>query len=230
MTNPSFMRHAAFFGPEDQQVPICIIGVGAAGSYVGLMLAKMGCTKFKIWDADIVESHNLPNQAYDAEHIGLSKVEAFTKVLKRFNPDVQIEAHPTFFESKNDADALEGIVILTVDTMHARKDIGNILSANWRIKQVFETRLGFDFGEVNCLEPFDLERINAWHAGMKSDDEVPDGPCNQRICPDLVNVVASYISRQVCGMLSAERRQVQYIPKNKVVFELNDDHLSTWQI
>ena len=44
--------------------PIHIIGCGATGSWVALMLAKMGISNITCWDFDKVEEHNLPNQFF----------------------------------------------------------------------------------------------------------------------------------------------------------------------
>ncbi len=45
-------------------VPVSILGCGASGSALGLQLAKLGVPMLGLWDADIVEEHNLSNQYY----------------------------------------------------------------------------------------------------------------------------------------------------------------------
>lgn len=75
-TAVSFLRHAGWVGPEDLNDTLTIIGCGAVGSNLALIAAKMGFHEFDLWDADIVEPHNLANQAYDVEHIGMKKVAA----------------------------------------------------------------------------------------------------------------------------------------------------------
>ena len=49
MSSVSFLRHAAWFSPEDATEPLNIIGVGATGSYIGLYAARMGFHNFRIW-------------------------------------------------------------------------------------------------------------------------------------------------------------------------------------
>ena len=90
----SFLRHASFFGPEDSgNSTLNIIGVGATGSWVGMLAARMGWHNFQVWDLDIVESHNLPNQIYNLKDIGSKKVDAFEKHIKRFNPSAKVIKH-----------------------------------------------------------------------------------------------------------------------------------------
>lgn len=200
-----------------------IIGVGATGSNIALLAAKMGFTHFKIWDPDIVESHNLPNQTYDSEHVGQPKVAALTEVLKRFNPGIKVESIQDYFTTENHKKDLEGILIVTVDTMSARKDILESMKFNWRLKAIFETRLGFSHGEAWYLHPMDLEKIELWESTLKNDDEIDDGPCNMQMCSTLVYPVVGYVVHMACKILSAEEKQEVWTPLMRKTFMLEDD-------
>ena len=98
MATVSFLRHAGWFGPEDAKA-LNIIGVGATGSWIGLLAAKMGFHKFQVWDGDIVEDHNLPNQIYELKDVNEPKVTAFQRILKEFNPSIEVITHNTFFKT-----------------------------------------------------------------------------------------------------------------------------------
>lgn len=215
MAEVSFLRHAGWFGPEDA-AQLNIIGVGATGSYIGLIAAKMGFHKFQIWDKDIVETHNLPNQIYDICHIGKSKVDAFEEVLTRFNPCIEVIKHNKFFTTEEDKDLLSGPVVLTVDTMSARKDIYDSFKLNWKIKNVYETRLGFDYGELNIIDTLNTNQLTEWASTLRDDSDIPDGPCNLRICTTLVSLVASYTVHCLCNNLSREPKPLQ----KKTMFSL----------
>lgn len=215
MTQVSFMRHAGWFGPEDAKT-LNIIGVGATGSYIGLVAAKMGFHHFRIWDGDIVETHNLANQIYDVCHVGQPKVDAFEEVLKRFNPQIKVEKYNKFFTSEEDKAKLEGPLVLTVDTMSARKDIYDSFKLNWRIKNVYETRLGFDYGELNIVDTLNTGQTEDWLSSLRDDKDIPDGPCNLRICTTLVTLIASYTVHCICNDLSREPKPL----KNKTMFNL----------
>ena len=43
---------------------VTLIGLGSIGSVTGLYLAKMGVCNLTCFDADIVDIHNVSNQAY----------------------------------------------------------------------------------------------------------------------------------------------------------------------
>lgn len=221
-TRVSFQRHNGFVSPECLPDTINIIGVGATGSNVALAAAKMGFTRFRIWDHDIVEAHNLPNQAYDLCHVGMPKVEALKEVLQRFNPEIKVEANQHFFTAADHGDDLEGPMILTVDTMAARKEITNCFEGNILIDTVMESRLGFDHGTVNIIDCTDEKDIVEWNNSLLDDSEVPEGPCGLRICTTMVGVVANFMVHQLCQKYSALKNNRVWHPRKKTVFAFSN--------
>jgi hypothetical protein len=220
MPEVSFLRHAGWFGPEDAGLPLNIIGVGATGSHIGLIAARMGFHKFRVWDPDIVEDHNLPNQIYDVEHINKQKVDAFEDVLTRFNPRIRVEKHNYYF-NKEHKEELSGPLVLTVDTMKARKEIYHAFRINWKVKSVFETRVGFDYAELNVIDNMNTKETDLWFNCLKNDDEIPEGPCNLRICTTLVAMVAAHTVHTICNMLSSNRREESWDYSSKTIFNLS---------
>ncbi len=220
MSEPSFLRAAGWVSSEILPDPVCVIGVGATGSHIALLAAKMGFTRFKIWDADVVEDHNLPNQTYDTHHIGWKKVDALEDVLKRFNPAIQVEKHPYFFKAEH-KDLLDGPLILTVDTMAARKEIAGCFEGNPMVQKVFETRLGFDLGELNIVDNMNMDECRNFKASLIDDNLIPDGPCNLRICTTLVCLVAAYAVHNLCAMYVAGAAEKVWERKKKTVFNLS---------
>lgn len=220
MNQVSFLRHAGWFGPEDANQPLNIIGVGATGSNIGLIAARMGFHKFRVWDPDIVETHNLPNQIYDVEHVGQRKVDAFENVLTRFNPRISVEKSDTYFTSENKGD-LHGPLVLTVDTMKARKEIYHAFRLNWKVKNVFETRVGFDYAELNVIENMNINRTDSWFNCLLSDEDIPEGPCNLRICTTLVTIIAAQTVHTICNMLSSSKREEAWEYSPKTIFNLS---------
>lgn len=216
----SFLRASGWFGPEDAS-PLTIVGVGATGSHIALLAAKMGFHDFTIFDPDIVESHNLPNQAYDIEHIGMPKVEALKQVLQRFNPDIKVNTYNCYFD-RSHKKLLAGSLILTVDTMSARKEALSTFEGNWKVQNVFETRLGFSHGELNIISNMDLVETQEWFSTLSNDEDIPEGPCNQRICTTLVNMIASYTVHCICAMRNSKRSNTQWSYSKKTVFDLSE--------
>jgi hypothetical protein len=220
-TNVSFLRHGAFFGPEDSQDKIFnIIGVGATGSWVGLMAAKMGWQHFRVWDADIVESHNLPNQIYDIGQVGMFKVDAFKQKLEQFNPNVTVETNNCFFESETHSMELEDYVFVAVDSLSARKDIFQGLEDHLLVEYAFESRMGFEHAEINIINPSYSSQIKEYLATLKTDEEVQESACNARIITTLTCIVSSTIVHTLCALSAQERHGESYTPPRKQVFSL----------
>lgn len=224
----SFLRHAGWFGPEKAGNNVLnIIGVGATGSHIGYMAAKMGWHNFRIWDADLVESHNLPNQIYELEDIGTKKVDAFERMLKAFNPKIKVEKHDYFFNSEEHKELLSGPLVLTVDTMSARKDIFKAFSLNWKVNKVFETRLGFDYGELNIIDNMNFDSLSEWESMLFSDEDAQEAPCNLRICTTLVALISSYTVHKICHLMTEE----EFVYDNKTMFNFNNNNnLKTYSI
>ena len=219
---PSFLRHAAFFGPEDcNNLTLNIIGVGATGSWVGLLAAKMGWHNFRVWDLDLVESHNLPNQIYSPKHVGMKKVDAFEEVLKDFNPQINIEKYDCFFESKLHANLLDDYVFVAVDSLFARKDIVSCCKNNIMINQIFETQMGFKHATINILDPCAATRLDSYLNLLKNDDEVGESACNERIITTLTSIVSSNVVHLLSALASKDRTKDTFEVPNKIIFNLN---------
>lgn len=226
----SFERHNAFVGPSDLKETLVIIGVGATGSNLALMAAKMGFTNFVVYDHDRVEEHNLPNQAYDIKHVGMLKVDALKDVLLRFNPRINIQTHARYFTNKEDGDDVEGILIVAVDSMKARADILECFDGNPLISLVVESRLGFDFGQVSIIDPLDDRDITNFRNSLRDDSEVPEGPCGLRICTTTVNFIASYMVHQICQAKNHAKRGVDWQPKKKMAMNWVPQGVQTFLI
>lgn len=88
---------------------VMIVGVGALGSHVAEMLARMGIGKLTIIDMDIVELSNLHRQTLyneqDAEQV-LPKVVALERHLQRINSSVTVESYDCELTTTN----IEGIL------------------------------------------------------------------------------------------------------------------------
>jgi molybdopterin/thiamine biosynthesis adenylyltransferase len=224
----SFLRHSAFFGPEDaNQYVLNIIGVGATGSWIAMLAARMGWHKFRVWDLDIVESHNLPNQIYTHDDIGKKKVIALKEQLLRFNPEIEIETHDYFFESDKHKELLQGPVIITVDSLSARKDIAEAIKGNWNVLHAFETRMGFTHAEINYLNCLDVTAVESFQNLLKSDSEVTEAACNERIITTLTCQVASTVVHYLCALVTKERNKNEVQIKNKTIFT-NTPNLSVF--
>lgn len=195
---PQFLRAGGWCGPELLTDTLIIIGCGAIGSNVAMIAAKMGWSKFDLWDNDVVEAHNPPNQAYLPRQSGLPKVEALAAVLKDFNPNISVACHNTLFDNSTQYELnAEGPLVIATDSMSSRKEIIEIVGLDYRIPRIHEVRLGFDYGEVHTFDNTKPEEISNWKTTLRDDSEIPDGPCNLKICIDLVLITSAFCARQL---------------------------------
>ena len=112
----SYARQEGIIAPDVlSRAKISIIGVGSAGSFITLALAKLGVRSIEVFDNDIVSDTNIPAQFYRIKDIGKPKVVALQELVKEFE-DVDIVAHNERYNGQE----LGGIVISAVDSLSAR--------------------------------------------------------------------------------------------------------------
>ena len=70
---------------------ITIVGAGALGGQMALMLAASGVGTLQVFDDDLVEVSNLHRQTHFSSHdIGVKKVEALKARIQAVNPDIEL--------------------------------------------------------------------------------------------------------------------------------------------
>lgn len=177
MIDPS--RHQSIFNPEkfgDRRVDI--IGAGATGSRIALSLAKLGITNICLWDADIVEEHNLANQVYVQSDIGKLKVEALHDLILQ-STGVSVTMNKQMVEQP---EQFGDVVFLLVDSMAARKQIWKqSLKLRINVKLMIETRMGPESGRVYAINPISPKDIKGWEGTLYSDEESTDSMCGASI-------------------------------------------------
>ena len=211
----SFLRGTGFFGPEDANSRITIIGCGATGSFVAEHLARMGCHQLRLFDFDKVENHNVQNQAYRQSDIGSYKVDALKRNLLAFNDQIDIITHQEAFISAEHKHLVSGPLVVTTDTMSSRKDIYKTFHLNLDIPIVIETRLGFQHAMINIINPTNLGHLLKWKENLQSDDEIEEGACNERNIVTLVITVAAIVTQHICANFTKDKRRESALPHPK---------------
>lgn len=135
----STIKQGDYFQPmDDLRHPIHIIGVGAIGSTIATMLARMGVQELHYYDIDIVEMKNVCNQEYNDMQVGKTKVEALTYNLININPDIKVHPHS---EGWRPGTRLSGYVFLCVDNIDLRRQIVEENKNNPYIQAFFDFRM-----------------------------------------------------------------------------------------
>lgn len=185
-----FWRQRDLFSPDDfGEKQVHIVGAGATGSFVAFLLAKMGVTNIHVWDFDIIEDHNLPNQMYRIDDIGKPKVEALGEVIEAFT-GIKITPHNEVVTKDTE---LNGIVFLLVDSMEVRKEIWDgAIKYNLGIELMVETRLAISTGMIYSINPCLPDEIAFWESNWYPDKEAEESACSNRAISPTVSLIASY--------------------------------------
>lgn len=104
---------------------ITVIGVGAIGRQVAIMLAAMGVSWLQLWDFDAVEVVNLAPQGYFPADLGRPKVDATAALLRQINPALQI--HPMLERFRRSTKECGNVVFACVDSIETRQLIWETL-------------------------------------------------------------------------------------------------------
>jgi len=177
----SLAKSYEYFKPESCRERIHIIGCGSVGSTVAELLVRFGLTKLALYDFDTVEPHNLANQMFRQEHIGMLKVHALAKMLAEINPEIKrtVKVEPDGYKDQR----LSGYVFLCVDNIDLRREIATANRNNPHIKAMFDfrTRLtdaqhyAADWGDMKMVGNF-LRSMDFTHEEATA--ETPVSACN----------------------------------------------------
>lgn len=201
MITPDYWRQLDLVTPEDLNLPITIAGAGGIGSPTALALAKMGCSRLTVYDPDIVEPHNLPNQFYRLEDAARPKVEALRDVIRAFT-GFEIVAIPEAVSEQR----LQGLVISGVDSMAARRAIWNgAIRYRSHVELYIDARMGAEVCRIYSIRPADPDDVRAYELSLYDDAHATEDPCTAQAIIYNVFAIAGLIANQVKKHAKAER-------------------------
>ena len=134
---------------EALETPISLIGCGGIGSFTALALAKMGCGQLTVFDDDLVEEQNIPNQLYRLSDVGHLKVERLADIISAFT-GIAIQARPERVQNQR----LQGIVVCSVDSMEARRKIWDrSIRFKASVAAYIDARMGAEVSRIYTVLP-----------------------------------------------------------------------------
>jgi len=195
-----------YFDPKTDGDVVHVIGVGATGSFVVPLLARMGLAEIHVYDGDVIEAKNIQNQNYSVKDVGRPKVEALTE---RVNYDVGSDVvipHNIMVETVHeDMVRLDDpfTVFLLTDSVESRLNIADNLEHEGMLQRVIETRLAIGHIEIHTFDPVVDENgyYVKWQEGLKKVSEQPDDEFTEvSACgsPLAVGHVASTLASLAC--------------------------------
>lgn len=179
-----------YFDPLNQlDAPITIIGIGAMGSRLAELLARLGVPKIHIWDMDIVEDKNIANQVYFHHQIGIKKTDALEEILKDINPSIKVVKH-----DKYTSEALSGYIFLAVDSIETRYNIAKANEMNTNIKAMFDTRMRLEDAQSYGANWKDEEQKKVFIASMSFTDKEAAEATPVSACGTTLSVASTVVS------------------------------------
>ena len=121
-------KHLEFFNPLEIEDDIHIIGLGAIGSNLALMLTRLGCNNIHLYDFDTVEEINLANQNYYEDQIKRDKTLATLQNMLQINSKITFELHNKGWNPETCN--LSGYVFLCLDNIDTRRAVVEICKNN----------------------------------------------------------------------------------------------------
>lgn len=138
---------------------VTVIGVGATGSNLVSLLASCGFEDITVYDFDVIESHNIANQWFRQDQIGLLKVEALYKNIDVYHGRRIIARN----EKAQEGQPMGRIVFLLTDSMTSRKMIGeNLVKDNAEVEILIETRMGAELMQLYVADKTQPEAYEQW--------------------------------------------------------------------
>jgi adenylyltransferase/sulfurtransferase len=120
-----YLRSAALVDRERINAqPLVIVGVGAIGSHLAEMLAKLGVQRLTLIDPDEVDTVNLGVQGFAEADIGKPKVMAVAERIAAIDSRVQVSPIPARFEDieRGEDGVPDGAAVFSaVDSMPVRR-------------------------------------------------------------------------------------------------------------
>jgi len=178
----NLMRQFEVFQPEKHKdTSIMVIGAGTIGSNIVNQMVRVGLEDISVYDHDIVEEHNVPNQLYGIRDVGKKKISALADIISR-DTDVDIDPQDYKIDKETILIPYPEIIILAIDTMSGRKEIWNShIKNNENIKFMIETRMGAYSGRVYSIDPSNENHIKKWEETLCDDDEAEVSACGASI-------------------------------------------------
>ena len=191
-----YSKQSEVFVPQNFTHDVHVVGCGATGSWVAMLLAKLGVQNVHLHDFDKVEEHNIPNQLFQYKQIGELKVHGMMENIMEYSL-VAPECH---HGAVTGATPLTGVVFVLTDTMHSRTDIyKKALKNNIQVPLFIETRMGTEGGRIYTVDPCNKKQTKGYAATLYTDEQASVSACG--VSQSLAPTAAMIASMAVWQML-----------------------------
>lgn len=177
---PHLVRQSTLIPRDKLEVPVTIIGAGAIGSWVTLLLAKMGVEKLTVFDPDVVAIENVSCQLYGPDDLEKPKVIALKQLVGRMTA-ARTDTFNHRPEKWTPDPATRGIVICAVDCMETRKAIfEEIVKSHFQVKYFIDTRMGAESAMMYVVNPHNIKDKETYLKSLYSNEDAVQEPCTAK--------------------------------------------------
>ena len=190
---------------QDSLSSVCIIGAGGIGSFVIQSLTMMGWGEISVWDADVMENHNVSSTAYPLSLIGRKKGEA-AMVLHSLYAD-KSQSMTSYNRHYSPTDKAHPRTIICTDNMESRRmafeEWFRLPDKEWFV----DARMGATTVELvtesNRYEsPSALYKTNYISKHWQPTHTVPEAPCSMKHSVFATQHIASLVTSQVYNLVA----------------------------
>ncbi len=189
---------------------IAIVGAGSIGSFTALALTKLGVQHLSLWDKDEVELHNVSNQFFTKESLGIPKVVATLQECQRYTPtSISIDFHNEVFEAQNLGNF--DIVIVLTDNIEGRKAVFEAVKKSTKTTMFIDGRMRGELFRTFSFNPKNEVLTKEYY------DDYIDGvanevlPCTARSIIYNVLMASSIIASFVKKFTNGEATPFQFL-------------------
>lgn len=196
---------------------------GATGSWVALMLTKLGVNTIELFDMDTVEAHNIPNQLYGIDDGDVFKVKACEQHMDNLGSRVSnIFTNVTEITKDNiNSFGWGDTVFCLVDSMKARKELFEAMLETDRSKLWIETRMGLTGYRIYMVRLENQNEVDKYKETLYSDEDAEVSACG---ASQSVVTTAMQCASHAVGLWLAEKNGAEYIP-NEIIFDIHSSFI-----
>lgn len=203
---------------------LTIGGCGGIGTWLVLLLSRIGFPNMDVYDFDVVEKHNMGGQWFKRDDKGSFKVEATKDNVFQFS-ELDITAYN---EKVTEATAVGNIVFSAFDNMEARKALFNA----WKKQNesnpdaiFIDGRLAAEQWELFCIRnnPEDIAYYESPEV-LFTDEEATPTVCSFKQTSHFAAMLGSFMTSYLTNHLTniVEKDEVREVPRyTKYIGQLN---------
>lgn len=185
-----------------RDLEIVLAGLGGIGSYLALLISRLGPSRLILLDPDVVEMTNLSGQLYDNDSIGYPKTQGCSLLINKYS---SFRSYITITKNYQENPTVRPIMLCGFDNMDARK----FFFEKWLNNSnglFLDGRLAAEEFQIFCIDRLDEDSIRKY----KEEWLFPSSEAERTICSYkqtshmsnmiasvIVNLLVNYVTNQI---------------------------------